>query len=89
MLADTAATLVLHPAHRSPPVCGTLPSLAVDGGVFSQCDVDAQGGAMHVSGTGTLRVDDTVFEDCSVGYSAKPICLTLTMIREGIKRLCT
>ena len=38
---------------------------------------------MRASTSGTLRVDNTSFDDCSVGYSAEPICLTLTMVQKA------
>ena len=54
--------------------------LIIEGGVFAQCAVGEQGGAVHVDGTGVLRVANTSFEDVTVGYSIEPVCLTLTMI---------
>ena len=55
--------------------------LTIEGGAFGQCAVEEQGGALHIDGTGVLRVANTSFEDSAVGYSTEPVCLTLTMIK--------
>ena len=56
-----------------------VPQLTIQDGVFSQCHVGEQGGAIRFDGKGKVRVENTTYQDCSVGFSAEPICLTLTM----------
>ena len=47
--------------------------------MFLQCHVGEQGGAIRFDGKGKVRVENTTYQDCSVRFSADPICLTLTM----------
>ena len=60
--------------HRS-----DVAELSIEDGRFSECGVEEQGG-LHVSGSGKLSVARTSFEDCAVGYSTEPVCLTLSMM---------
>ena len=60
-----------------------MAELTIERGSFLQCGVKEQGGALHVSGAGAMSVANSSFEDCTVGYSAEPICLTLTMIHSA------
>ena len=62
-------------------VSNNVPSLMIQDGAFSRCSTGEQGGALHVWGSGLVNVNSTSFDDCSVEYSATPICLTVTMVK--------